>query len=136
MPDGANEERYRVLLTNLAEGRVVPFLGAGVNLCSRPLDAGYIHGQNLPNGQELASLLAQRFGYPGPNADDLLKVAQYVEVDQGRDPLNLKLREVFHANYPPTTVHHFLASLPGRLRAKGYAEGASQVVVTTNYDDA
>jgi len=134
MPEGANDERYRVLLTNLAEGRVVPFLGAGVNLCARV--AGYVHGQNLPNGRELASLLAQRFGYSGPNADDLLKVAQYVEVDQGRDPLDLKLREVFHANYAPTAVHRFLASLPARLRAKGYAEGATQVMVTTNWDDA
>src|SRR4051812_18533178 len=137
MPDGANEaERYRVLLTNLAEGRVVPFLGAGVNLCSRPQDSGYIHGQNLPNGRELAGLLAHRFGYSGPNADDLLKVAQYVEVDQGRGPLDKKLSEVFHATYEPTAVHRFLAALPARLRTKGYAEGASQVMVTTNWDDA
>jgi len=113
MADSASEaERYRVLLNDVADGRVVHFLGAGVNLCARPEREGYVHG------------------------DDLLRVAQYVAVDRGPGPLYAELREVFHADYPPTAVHRFLASLPGKLRSKGYGDGASQVVVTTNYDDA
>lgn len=137
MADSASEaERYRVLLTDVADGRVVHFLGAGVNLCSRPENAKFIPGQYLPSGPELADALAKRFGYPEKSADDLLRVAQYVAVDRGTGPLYAELREVFHANYPPTPVHRFIASLPGRLRAKGYADSASQVVVTTNYDDA
>ncbi|HZN94876.1 MAG TPA: SIR2 family protein [Myxococcales bacterium] len=137
MPEGANEaERYRVLLNDVADGRVVHFLGAGVNLCARPEQAGYIHGKNLPSGAELAGILARRFGYPEPNANDLLRVAQYVAVDRGPGPLYAELREVFHADYPPTAVHRFIASLPAHLRARGYADAASQVVVTTNYDDA
>lgn len=134
MAASASETWDRVLPL-LTEGRVVPFLGAGVNLCSRQ-PPRYIHGQNLPDGRELARLLADRFKYPEPDAGDLLRVAQYVEVALGRDDLDQKLREVFRADYPTTRVHQFLATLPARLRAKGYAEGAHQVVVTTNYDDA
>ena len=34
------ETHYRILAKAIAEGRVVPLLGAGVNLCGRPSGAG------------------------------------------------------------------------------------------------
>ena len=40
----------------IVNGRLVPFLGAGANLCGRPEMASYKQGQYLPSGGELASL--------------------------------------------------------------------------------
>ncbi len=45
----------------------------------------------------------------------------------------MKLHQIFDANYPPTSLHAFLAHLPSALRAKSYPP--YQLVVTTNYDD-
>ena len=53
----------------LLRGRVVPFLGAGVNLCSRPASERFTWSQPcewLPSGAELAEYLAARFRYPVP----------------------------------------------------------------------
>jgi hypothetical protein len=48
----------------MAEGMVVPLLGAGVNLCGRPPGAGWEHGRYLPDGAELADILAGHFRSP------------------------------------------------------------------------
>ena len=44
----------------LVDGRAVPFLGAGVNLCDRPRDVAWQKVQRayLPSGSELAAYLA------------------------------------------------------------------------------
>lgn len=56
LPDG----HARLVANKLLEGRVVPFLGAGVNLCDRP-DGFVWEGSEqryLPSGWELARELA------------------------------------------------------------------------------
>src|SRR6201998_606189 len=141
-----------IITKHLVDGNVVPFLGAGANLCGRPQDTVWRQGQYLPSGRELASFLAETFAYPtrpvtlncpSCHADvrgaeeplDLLRVSQYVAAVVG-DPRDLyrELHRVFDADYPATSVHRFLATLPAGLARKGYPQ-RQLLVVTTNYDD-
>ncbi|HEY3181272.1 MAG TPA: SIR2 family protein [Gaiellaceae bacterium] len=126
------EQHYRSAAKALLEGRVVPLLGAGVNLCGRPADARWGAGSPyLPSGIELAEYLAIEFGYP---VDDLVRVAETVAVMEGTARLYEKLRLIFDADYGPTSLHRFLARLPATLRDHG--QGSPYLlVVTTNYDD-
>jgi SIR2-like domain len=125
---------YATVMRSMAEGRVVPLLGAGVNLCDRPDGQAWQQGRYLPNGGELAEYLAGIFYFPEPENRNLLRVSQYVVAKDGLGPLYDELRKLFDANYPVTPVHEFFASLPGRLRERGEAQ--YQVILTTNYDDA
>jgi hypothetical protein len=135
----------------IVNGRLVPFLGAGANLCGRPEMASYKQGQYLPSGGELASYLAENFAYPASDAQevrcphcgktypapypkDLLRVAQYVALFAGSAPLYEELRKIFDADYPPTVLHHLLASIPDILLSRHYPP-RYQLIVTTNYDD-
>ena len=125
---------YDTILRATADGRVVPLLGAGVNLCGRPKDVAWQHGRYLPSGAELAAYLAALFDYPEGELLDLLRVCQYVEVTLGSGPLYDKLHELFDADYPPSLLHELLASLPRRLGLAGRRR--YQLIMTTNYDDA
>ena len=131
---------HAILSKALAEGRVVPFLGSGVNLCGRPRDKGFKLGERLPNGVELAQRFAEEYGYPMGDKDDLLRVAQYIATMDGEAGLYEGLHAIFDADYPPTDVHRFFAQLPGRLRSKGLPQTPDPrrrrlLIVTTNYDD-
>jgi hypothetical protein len=57
---------YATVMRSMAEGRVVPLLGAGVNLCDRPDGQAWQQGRYLPNGGELAEYLAGIFYFPSP----------------------------------------------------------------------
>lgn len=118
----------------LADGEVVPFLGAGVNLCGRPKDQRFEPGESLPSGSELSEYLAKRSGYPLPDVDNLVRVAQYQATMQGGGPLYKRLREIFNADYSPTKLHEFLARLPRTLE-ETFGKARYQLIVTTNYDD-
>ena len=119
-----------------ADGRIIPILGAGVNLCDRPPGTDYKRGGTfLPSGNELARELVRSFGYPPQEKADLVRVSQYVAVVEGTGPLYEKLRSLFDTEYPATTLHRFLAGIPPLLRGKGYPP-RPQLVITTNYDDA
>lgn len=56
---------YGAVVRDLVGNRVVPLLGAGVNLCERPPGAGWTKGANLPSRGELADHLATQFFFPG-----------------------------------------------------------------------
>lgn len=119
----------------MAEGMVVPLLGAGVNLCGRPPGASWEHGRYLPDGAELADLLAGHFRFPEGELPDLVRVSQYVDLTRGWGPLYQELHHVFDADYPPSSIHELLASLPARLELGGPGR-RFQLIVTTNYDGA
>ena len=59
-----NEQHYLLLSDLFAAGDVIPFLGAGANLCDRPDEAPGSPDAFLPNGAELARALAERSRYP------------------------------------------------------------------------
>jgi hypothetical protein len=133
--DGKYDLEYGAILDGFVEGKVIPFLGAGVNLCDRPGGAAWKPGKSafLPNGAELASHLATRFDYPLPDRD-LARICQFVVELRGVAPLYTHLRQLL--SIPPRTnsVHRFLAQLPASLRNKK-APMPNLLVVTTNYDD-
>lgn len=126
---------YDLIARRLLRGKVVPVLGAGVNLCERPPDASWERGRYLPSGPELAAELAQYIGNVAIDGLDLARVSQYVAAMEGEGSLYDELHDVFDANYPPTVVHRFLAQLSRRIRE---AEEVREciLIVTTNYDDS
>jgi hypothetical protein len=114
----ALEAHYRqVARAMVLDGRVVPLLGAGVNLCGRPADDRWRRGgRYLPSGGELADFLADSFDYP-ESPRDLGRVSQYVSVVLGDAPLYEELHDVFAADYEPALLHRFLAALPAMVRS-------------------
>src|SRR5271166_4724176 len=135
------ETHYRMVLRPLLEGRVVPFLGAGVNLCGRPRDPadpsklGPWAGSYLPSGWELTEHLVNAYNYPRDEPLDLSRVSQFVAVTSGTGPLYQELRRVLvRIEYPITTVHRFLACLPAAMRATdfppSYPESAYPLIIT------
>jgi hypothetical protein len=123
----------------MVEGTIVPLLGAGVNATGRPPDEPWSSGgEYLPDSRELAGHLARFFDYPAREPEeikDLARVSQYVAVMDGSGPLYAQLQKLFCADYLPTPVHSFLASLPSAIRDEGYPP-RYQLIITTNYDDA
>ncbi|HEY8200468.1 MAG TPA: SIR2 family protein, partial [Actinomycetota bacterium] len=134
MPDDP-ATHYGTVVSEILRGRVIPFLGAGVNLCGRPEAVGRQAGQHPPSSAELTNLLAQSFGYPSQASAGLARVSQYAATMNGSGPLYDELRRVFDVDYRPTTAHEFLAHLPALLRAR-LSTPEYQLIVTTNYDDA
>ena len=132
------DDHFEQVVDAILEGELVPFLGAGASLCDRPSDASWQPGQNLyfPSADELAAYLAERFSYPREpeHVPELVRVSQYAALERGTHHLYKRLREVFDADYPPTSLHAFFARLPALLREHGARR--YQLIVTTNYDDA
>jgi len=132
------EAHCRIVSRRLREGKVVPFLGAGANLCGRPQEVDWQTGHYLPSGQELAVYLAESYAYPASEVQDLLRVSQYVQAVTGGTVLYDELHGLFDREYEPNALHRLLATLPGTLRAWREQGHASRhlLIVTTNYDDA
>ena len=88
------ETHYRIVAKAIAEGRVIPLLGAGVNMLGRPSGTAWQQGRYLPSGVELAAYLAGLFDFPPDELPDLLRVSQYITVMTGSGPLYEKLEQV------------------------------------------
>jgi len=129
------DRHCQLVALRLCEGKVIPFLGAGVNLCERPDGVPWSDGEFLPSGAELSQYLADRYVYPGPNPRDLLRVAQYVDLTAGDAALFDDLHAIFTGGYRPNKLHRLLAEFPSLLRARERAV-CGQLILTTNYDDA
>jgi hypothetical protein len=131
------DDHYQAAVRAMLSGRLTPFLGAGANLCGRvALDEWEPCNEELPSGAELARYLATEFDYPyAAQKDDLIRISQFISIMDGPGPLMTTLHELFDSDYPPTTLHRFLAAIPGRMRAGGRPV-RHQMIVTTNYDDA
>jgi hypothetical protein len=127
------DPHYKHLLRLLVDGRVVPFLGAGANLCGRPIEQVWHDSQQfLPSGGELSDYLKRE--WHECQETELTRVAQWVLEMGGSGELFNALHQLFNRDYPPTRLHTFLASLPGILTSKHYPP-RYQLIVTTNYDD-
>jgi hypothetical protein len=127
---------YGLIADQMMRGRVTPFLGAGANKFGRP--DGFVYHERqfeyLPDGGELADVLARRFHYPENEIRDLVRVSQFAQVMVGGEDLYNELRALFAVNYPLRALHTFFARLPRVLREKGFPP-SYQLIVTTNYDD-
>jgi hypothetical protein len=137
MPFDSLGSHYRIVVKAMLEGRVVPLLGAGINLCGRPENVVWERSalRFLPSGSELAAFLAEYFEYPDGDARDLVRVSQFAAVMQGLGPLYDELHEIFDTDYEPSVILSFLAALPTAMRDKGLTP-RYQLILTTNYDDA
>jgi hypothetical protein len=136
------DEHYKEIIKAIAYNRLVPFLGAGVNLWGRNPSQDWQPGSCLPSGIELAQYLAKEVGYPPDNFLDLARVAQYVAFKRGSGPLYDDLHDLFVKPQPPepNDLHRFLARLPAVLRDKKYTQRVDDtrprlLIITTNYDD-
>jgi hypothetical protein len=129
----ADDDHYWLVANRLLAGRVIPFLGAGANLCDRPDQTPWDKGRFLPSGFELAQYLGDQSRYPSDATSDLLQVSQYVDAVLGEQVLYEYLHSAFDADYPPTGLHVLLADVGRLLRERGQTP---LVVLTTNYDDA
>ena len=109
--DDQLDEVSRALLA----GRLVPVLGPGA-----------AH-------DELAKLLAERFGCPPDQAAGLARVSQYVAARNGVGPLWDEIHAAFDRDVEPEPLHAWLASLPPLFRARGLPY---QLIVTTAFDTA
>ena len=127
-----DEQHYLQLADLIVAGEVVPFLGAGANMCDRPEGVPWASGRFLPSGAELAQALAERSRYPASDNWDLLRVSQYVDAVLGEKQLYRYLHAIFADDYPPNTLHAFLAALPPLMRERGSPQ---LLLITTNYDD-
>ncbi len=132
-------EHFRQIVEELKRGRVIPFLGAGVNLCGNPRPPeepeAWKAKSLLPSGAELSRHLAQRFSYADAQSNwDLMRVSQFASVMEGNGPLYEELQQLFSRDYPPTTLHTLLANVPRLLREKGSKAGLP-LIITTNYDE-
>jgi hypothetical protein len=117
---------YPIIRQSLRAGQVIPFLGAGASLGSRPPNTAWVPPpptQFLPTGGELAEHLANQAVFPPGEEKDLAKVAQFFAVQVGRPRLQRALREVFGHPFAPLPIHRLLAEVQAHL-----------LIVTTNYD--
>lgn len=117
---------FGIIADLLRKGKVVPFLGAGVN--SRPKKATWSPDASfLPYGGELSERLAALAEFPAVDTyerRDLAKVSSYVVDVSGRAWLREHLREVFAREYEPCDIHSYFAENSSNL-----------LIITTNYDD-
>ncbi|MGH9401275.1 MAG: SIR2 family NAD-dependent protein deacylase [Terriglobia bacterium] len=115
-----NEDDWKVLLGRIQDGKVTPFLGAGVNY------------RVLPLGGQIAREWAEAEHFPLRSSDDLATVAQFIAVKY-EDPMRPKeeiLKRIGRESRPDfsqpddrLTCLTALAGLP------------LPVYLTTNYDD-
>ena len=130
------EPHFHFLVNRLAVGKVIPFLGAGANLCGRPPDADWRRDNFLPNAGELAQYLAADYPFlPTREVHDLSRVSQYVDLFGGDAVLFEKLRALFVGDYRPNALHRLLAAIPAANRGRD-SPSPCPLIITTNYDDA
>ena len=153
---------YSLVAQKFLRGRVVPFLGAGVNRVGRTERWQYMHAGTLPDGRELAEHLATVYRYlesmpasavaddavkePDGNGDetprhtasdllDLARVSQFVALTTDEQQLYDDLHDIFAAQYDSNDLHRFFAEFPKLFHARKL-DPPYQLIVTTNYDDA
>lgn len=125
---------YREICRPLLQGRVIPFLGAGVNLYDRG-DEPFIPCRHLPSAHELTKHLVELCRYPADEPLDLMRVSQYASVMISPRFLKDELHQLFNHEYPITPLHHLLASLPALQRRMKPQKPRPPLIITTNYDD-
>ena len=119
------------VLRQLVEGNLVLFLGSRMT-------AGRVSARegpaSLPDAEELAAALAERFGIKQTGLD-LPEIAQYVYVTEGGSDLYRAVRKILPADCEPGPVYRFLARLPGTLEQLGHQK-RYPLIVSTNFDTA
>jgi hypothetical protein len=131
------ESHFDAVLRLLANGRIVPFLGPGVNLIDRSPGSEGPPGATLPSQHELATLLASSYSdvesiYRDAEQPDLSRVAEiYASVVFDRQALDDHLHQIFAGDFPPNRLHRLFARLSRLLPDRGRP---IPLIVTTTFD--
>src|SRR5215213_3091743 len=114
-----NEEKldYKLIRSQLENGKVIPFLGAAASRISTP---------SPPTALKLAELLLEDTDFPKKESCDLATAAQYLKSVGGPGLLYDKLHGVFNTDYSVSSLHDYLAEV---------ARNTPLLIITTNYDD-
>ena len=131
----ALEHHCRAVLDEMIRGRLVVVLGTG-SAAAGAREAAESGRSRAPAEDEVASRLAERFGYPLEGVCELPRVSQYAEVLQGSGPLRDELHDIFAVDYQPGRVHDLLATVPALLRARGAPSSSSSRPATTTPSSA
>ena len=130
----ADDRHYPARRELLADGSViVPFLGAGANLCDRPQERAVGAGP-LPPERPRSRRAPSPSGAAirSPTIPTCSASRSTSTRSSARDRSTATSATVFDADYPPTSLHRLLARLARLLRERGCR---SCCVLTTNYDD-
>ena len=128
------EMYYQMMVADIQQGKLVPFLGARANLCGRK-PGDWEQGPYPPSDGELADCLS-KVRRPPFETRELVQVSQYIALESAAF-LNSKLHTVLAQRFETSPLHRFLARLPSVLRegSKPGRKPRYQLIVTTNYDD-
>ena len=131
-----SESRLRqTILRATADGRVVPFLGAGVNMVRPAHGRGLAARPRTCRAAGAGRLPGRPFGYPAGRA---ARPAARLAVRRGHDGLGPALRGAARAVRRRLSADpRARASWPAAARRPAAGRGARryQLIVTTNYDD-
>lgn len=127
-PTSGPKPPYGELSDLLAQGQVVPILGAGVNFGMRSPNIKWDEKSPFPpSNTELSKYLGRLSSFPAADEndfDDLARVASYFAYTSARRRLSDRLREVFNKDFEPGPLHRYLAGLSKPM-----------LIITTCYDD-
>jgi hypothetical protein len=126
MPGSEDGPPYPYIWKKLKAGQVIPFIGAGASIGTRP-DGTQWHSEGcsfLPKASELAEYLAATMDLPDEAPKELMAVAEYFNSRAGADALTEELEAIFAREYPVPPLHSELAGFDAPL-----------LFVTSNYDD-
>jgi hypothetical protein len=108
---------WNLILRRVRDEKCVPFLGAGASL-------GFHESPGLPTASQLAEAVAREANYPGRDKTDLLRVAQYYELNSdAHAPRQFIRDQLMVKGVRPSPVHRNIAALPFHY------------VLTTNFDN-
>ncbi len=110
---------YAMILEQLRDGTVIPFLGSGVVAAGRDGDRAWKGPGSdfLPRDDELATYLSAYSGAPSPE-QELSFVAHCYSKLYGRKKLDEKLRDIYAPagrSYQPGRLHRLLTRFPDLL---------------------
>jgi hypothetical protein len=109
------DEDWNTLLREIKLKECTPFIGSGAS------------AHILLTGRQLAELWAKQSKYPFPDSNNLLKVAQYVAIQEGGRAPQLKIVEQFNGGKTPNFAER---DEPHRVMA----QLRLPLYITTNYD--
>lgn len=118
------------IIDAIREGRLVPFLGPGANLCGHA-EGNWEQAPYAPSDRELAAYLSRSSEIR--DIRELVQVSQDIELVSSTS-LARELHQVLTRDFKATRLHSFLASIPRILR-ESVESPTYPLIVTSNYDD-
>ncbi len=129
------KDHFKEVVGSLLDGKVVFFLGLGINSEQRPPNAKWQSKHKYlysPSYQELATYLA---GKDIESNINLARAAQEFLANRKHKPntLHNQLDKIYKQSYSSRPIHHLLVNLSKQLDEKAF-EPKHPIIFTTNYD--